>query len=220
MNLLSTFFTTQRRLPALFGSLALVVVAVWFYFSGSKEHSLPILAKDEIVILRTPGGMLEVATLIRNEEFRWSTSHTCPIINCEKLFGATISDVRVPVHYTYRIPLAEEWTLTLKQDHFDLAVPLPAPKLPAAIVTEKLEIRTEKKWFSPDKSEHRESVIRHIGGEFDRRALQKNYLDAQREDARKTVAEFAQKWMLAQGVPANVRGYPIRVSFPDEQNIR
>ena len=181
-----------------------------------KEKLLPVLAKDVIVVLRTPGGMLEVTTLIRNEEFRWSTTHTCPIVNCEKLFGATISEVRVPVHYTYRIPLSAEWKLKLEKDHFDLVVPLPEPKLPAAIVTEKLEIRTDKKWFSPNKGEHRESVIRNLGVEFDRKALQKNYLDAQREDARKTVAEFAQKWMLAQGVPANIRGYPVRVIFPDD----
>ena len=182
----------------------------------TNEQQLPVLAKDELIILKTPGGMLEVTTLIRNEEFRWSTAHTCGKLNCEKLFGATISDVRVPVHYTYRIPLSAEWKLKPEKDHFELAVPLPEAKLPAAIATEKLEIRTDRKWFSPNKADHHESVIRNLGAEFDRRAMQKNYLDAQREDARRTVVEFAQKWMLAQGVPANIRGYPIRVSFPDD----
>lgn len=216
LSLFSTIFPTQRRLLTVLAGLALVAIAAAMYRFGLKEHALPVLAKDEIVILRTPGGMLEVTTLIRNEEFRWSTKHTCPIINCEKLFGATVSEVRVPVHYTYRIPLNTEWKLKLEKDHFDLAAPLPEAKLPAAIFTEKLEIRTDKTWFSPRKGEHREAVIRSLGSEFDRRAIQKTYLDAQREDARKTIAEFAQKWMLEQGVAANLRGYPIRVNFPDD----
>ena len=218
MNSISSIFSTKRRLLAVLVGLALVLVAVavTIRLSGQKEHSLPVLAKDEIVILRTPGGMLEVTTLVRNEEYLWSTEHTCGPIDCGTLFGKTISEVRVPVHYTYRIPLAAEWNMKLVGDHFELAVPKPEPKLPAAIEVKKLQIRTDTTWFSPNKADHRESVVHNLGPEFDRRAKRKNYLDAQREDARKTVAEFAQKWMLAQGVAENLRGYPIRVSFPDD----
>lgn len=216
MSYLSSITSFQRRILLVLAASSVVALAVGIRSFGSNEQPRPVLAKDEIIVLRTPGGMLEVATLITNEEFRWSTTHTCPIVNCEKLFGATLSEVRVPVHYTYRIPLSAEWKLKLEKDHFDLVVPLPEPKLPAAIVTEKLEIRTDKKWFSPNQGENRESVIRNLGPELNRRALHKKYIDAQRETARKTVVEFAQKWMLAQGVPANVRGYPIRVIFPDD----
>lgn len=212
----SSIFSTKRRLLAVLACLALAATSVVMCSPAQQEHALPRLAKDEIIVLRTPGGLLEVTTLIRNEEFRWSTKHTCPIINCEDLFGPTNSEVRVPVHYTYRIPLATEWSLRSMNDHFELAVPMPVPKLPAAIDVNKLEIRTDKGWFSPNKTDHRESVVRNLGPEFDRRAKQKNYLDAQREDARKTVAEFAQKWMLAQGVAEKLRGYPIRVIFPDD----
>ena len=58
--------------------------------------------------------------------------------------------------------------------------------------------------------------MRNIRPEFERRAQQLKYRDAQRDDEKKSVAEFAQKTMLAQGVAANLRGYPIRVSFPDD----
>jgi hypothetical protein len=189
------------------------------YFSEKKGSSLPFLAVDQIVILRTPGGMLEVSTLVRNEEFRWSTKHTCPLIDCGSLFGATVSDVRVPVHYTYRIPLAAEWNLKLKGDYFELFVPQVEPKLPAAVDVGKLEIRTNGTWFSPNKPKHREAVIRNLGPDFDKRSKQKNYLDAQRADAKKTVVEFAQKWMMTQGVAPSTRGYPIRVFFPDEVRL-
>lgn len=196
--------------------VGLIGAAAALFFPKTKEKAEPILAKDEILILRTPGGMLEVATLVRNEEFRWSTEYNCPLVDCGSLLGKTISDVRVPVHYTYRIPLAKEWSLTVKDVHFELVVPNLEPKLPAAIEVAKLEIRTDTKWFSPSKTPHRESVIRNLGPEFDRRATQSKYVDAIRDDAKKAVAEFATKWMIEQGVEPKLRGYQVRVSFPDD----
>ena len=106
------------RFTVALGILILFALGGFYFFWGLKENSLPVLAKDEIVILRTPGGMLEVSTLVRNEEFRWQTTYTCAPLDCGRIFGATISDVRVPVHYTYRIPLATEWKLQLNVDHF------------------------------------------------------------------------------------------------------
>ena len=74
----STLSLPPRIIVALFG-LTMIALTGAGYFSGKKEGPLPVLAIDEIVILRTPGGMLEVTTLVRKEEFRWSTQHTCPL---------------------------------------------------------------------------------------------------------------------------------------------
>ncbi len=194
----------------------LFTIGGFYSFWGLKESSLPVLAKDEIVILRTPGGMLEVSTLIKNEEFRWQTTYTCAPFDCGRMLGKTISDVRVPVHYTYRIPLAAEWKLQFKADHFELTVPQVEPKFPAAIDLTKIEMRTKDTWLSPGTQEHRESVLKNLLPDIDRRAAQRNYIDAQREYARKTVIEFAQKWMIAQNVEPNKRNLPIRVYFSDE----
>jgi len=209
-----------RRI-AVAGFLALlVIVAIKLGANslGKTEKQESYLATDEIVILRTQGGMLEVATLVRNEGFQWSTSHTCPILDCERLLGKTTSEVRVPVHYTYRIPLEAEWKLKFETDHFVLSVPKLEPKLPAAIEVAKLQIRTDTTWTSPNVLEHRESLIRNLGPTFDQRGKQKAHIDAAREGARKTIVEFAQKWMLEQSVPASKRGYPIRVHFADEKS--
>lgn len=216
MRLLSSIFTLQVRLAIVLIILIAFAIGGIYLSSGIKEGSLPVLAKDEIIILRTPGGMLEVATLIRNEEFRWQTTYTCALIDCGKLLGATITDVRVPVHYTYRIPLAAEWKLQFKDDHFELEVPQAQPLLPPAVDLKKIELRTKTTWLSPGTQEHREALLKNFLPDIEKRAAQKNYLDAQREDARKTVVEFVQKWMIAQNVEPNKRGYTIKVFFPDE----
>jgi hypothetical protein len=52
--------------------------------------------------------------------------------------------------------------------------------------------------------------------DIEKKAAQKNSIGAQREDAIKTMIEFAQKWMIAHNVESNKRGYPIRDYFPDE----
>lgn len=199
-------------------ALVLVVVGALYWKSqGSTPNEVQVhqLAKDEIIIVRTPGGMIEVATLIKNEDFSWSTQHTCPFADCSFL-GKTISKLRLPVHYTYRIPLAASWTLKLRDGHYELRVPGFVPKLPVAFDTAKIEATTDKGLLAPNKADHRESMIKHLGPELDRRATQKTYVDSQREIARKTVGEFARKWMIEQSKDANKADLPIKVFFADE----
>lgn len=202
-------------------SALIVLVAAAAFFGGSalfgiKEKAEPVLVLDEIIVLRTPGGMLEVSTLVRNEEFKWSTSHACPVIDCGKLLGKTVSQLRVPVHYTYRIPLAANWTLKRKGDHYELVVPAEVPASPAAPDLSKLEIQTERGWLAPNAAQNRVSLLTHFGGEIDRRALQSTYIHAQREAARKTVGEFARKWMIEQGKGTMAATLAITVVFPGE----
>lgn len=204
--------------PALVVVALLVLVAVYLLRNqfGTREGPVPVLLTDQVIVLRTPGGMLEVAELVRNEEFRWKTEYTCQVVDCGRLFGRTISEVRVPVHYTYRLALGVEWRLKARDGYLELVVPREEAKLPVAVDLGKLEIRTDKGWLAPAVSAHRESMLKHLGPELDARASKREYLDAQRNAARKTVAEFARKWMVEQGVDKRKVDYPIKVFFEGE----
>lgn len=191
----------------------LMLLASYAINPTTSETKITRLAKDEIVVVRTPGGMLEVSTLIKNEEFGWSTKHTCPFINCGDLLKATISDIRVPVHYTYRIPLSENWTLKPKATHYELVVPMEEPKLPVAIDFTKMEMRTSKGWLSPNERENRESLLRQLGPELARRSTQKHYIEAQREASQNTIVEFSDKWMKEQGLEKRRADMPVKVVF-------
>lgn len=204
--------------PAVVVVAVLVLAAVYALRGqfGTREGPVPVLLTDQVIVLRTQGGMLEVAELVRNEEFRWKTEYTCPLVDCGRLLGRTVSDLRVPVHYTYRVALAAEWRLKSRDGYLELLVPREEAKLPAAIDLGKLEIRTDKGWLAPAVPAHRESMLKRLGPELDVRASKREYLDAQRNAARKTVAEFARKWMVEQGVDKMKVDLPIKVLFEGE----
>lgn len=191
------------------GALA-AVAAAWMLLAPTREERVAMLDPARIVLVRTPGGFLEVGALEKVEEFGWSSRYTCPLIDCPALLTPTISRVRVRAHYVYRIPLAAEWKLVPHGDHYLLTVPEPQLQLPVAFHTGDLQIHTESGWLSPPAAANREAVIKHLGPELGRRGVDAAYLQAQRPAAEKTVQEFARKWMLEQGQKAEK---PVKVEF-------
>ncbi|MBA3774806.1 MAG: hypothetical protein H0X13_20580 [Ramlibacter sp.] len=177
---------------------------------GTQQEQVKLLDPAQVIVLRTPGGMLEVATLNRVEDFGWQTTYTCPILDCGKLLGATVTRLRVPVHYTYRVPLAATWELRPDGKEHVLHVPPVQPALPPAIDTAKVELETHGGWMSPGRQLNVQSTLRQLGPELERRATQPHYLQMQEPHAAKTVAEFASKWMREQGKAPPPR---IRVVF-------
>ena len=200
-------------LPAV---IALAGFVAYSSFRFIKESPTVQLVTDEFLVIRTPGGMLEVSTLIKNEEFGWSTKYNCPLISCDAFLKPTISHIRAPVHYTYRLPLDEKWTLTRRGAFYELTVPPEQPKLPPAVEFAKMQIRTVRGWLSPSTQGNREVLLRQLGAELEKRSTQESYLAAQRVEARKTVAEFAHKWMGEQGVAKKLNGLPLKVTFKGE----
>ncbi|MBA2963109.1 MULTISPECIES: hypothetical protein [Ramlibacter] len=197
-------------------ALAVVVVLALAWWSARPhEEAVTVLDPARVRIVRTPGGMLEVATLQKVEEFGWQVSHTCPLVDCGELLGKTTSRVRVTAHVTYRIPLAEQWTLRLDGDHYELVVPPLEPKLPVAFETAGMQVQTERGgWFSPAAGPNREAVVRQLGPELAVRARRAEMKRLAEPGAAATVAEFASRWMAEQMEPAAQR--PIRVRFEGE----
>jgi hypothetical protein len=174
-------------------------LAGWLALPGVRQEQVKLLDPAQVIVLRTPGGMLEVATLQRVEEFGWQTTYTCPLVDCGKLLGATLTRVRVPVHYTYRIPLAATWELRPEGRGYVLYVPAVQPAIPPGMDTTKVEFETDGRWTSPDRASNVQSTLRQLGPELERRATQPHYLAMQEPQAARTVAEFARKWMREQG---------------------
>ena len=196
-------------------AVALVILALLAGFAwrgwGHREQAVDALDPARVRIVRTPGGMLEVATLQKVEEFGWQVSHTCPLIDCGELLGKTTSEIRVTAHYSYRIPLAPQWTLRFDRDHYELVVPPLEAKAPVAFDTAGMQIRSERGgWFSPAVGPNREAVVRQLGPELASRATRPDYRRLAEQAAAATVAEFAGKWMAEQMQPAQ---HPIRVRF-------
>lgn len=187
-----------------------IAAAAWFTRTP-REEPVTVLDPARIVLIRTPGGLLEVAALEKVEEFGWSSRYTCPFIDCPSLLAPTISRIRVRARFVYRVPLAAEWKLVPAGDHYELTVPEPQLQLPVAFHTQDMQIQTtEQGWLSPPAAPNREAVVRHLGPELARRGADRAYLQAQRATAEKTVAEFAHKWMVEQGARPSL---PVKVKF-------
>ena len=177
----------------------------------ANEEQVRSLDPAQVVVLRTPGGFLEVSTLVRNEEFGWRSSRTCPWVDCSALLGQRVGRIRVPVHYTYRMPLADTWTLTLDGDVYVLSVPAPKPLLPPGIDTSKAQITTERGGLlAPGAAANQENLLKNLGPELAQRAQRIEYLQQQMPAAEKTVREFAEKWMKEQRTEPT---RPVRVEF-------
>jgi hypothetical protein len=204
----------MRRVIAagVLAAAAAALGAIALYTSTTpKQEKVELLDPARVIILRTPGGMLEVATLSRSEEFAWSSRYTCPLIDCPTLFANTVSRVRVPVHYVYRLPLADKWELHPRQDHYELVVPGLQPASPVAFDTTQMQIESRKEgWVTPGKRANEHSLLRELGPELQKRAGQESYLKLVQPHAEKTVQEFAAKWMVEQKITIDK---PVTVRF-------
>jgi hypothetical protein len=197
----------------LVGAVLLVVllIAAWVWRQqATKQDRVDTLDPAQVTVIRTPGGLLEVATLAKVEEFGWRTTWDCPIIDCSKL-PSTVSRIRVRAHYVYRVPLAAEWRLEPEGDHYRLQVPALQLQQPVGFETSTMEIATPKgSIFAPAPGPNRENAVRYLGPELARRGASDAYVDAQRAAAMQTVREFAAKWMQEQGKKLT---RPVQVTF-------
>ena len=205
------FRPTFRLAAGILAAAVAFIAAILSTWHDRKEQSQQVLDPARVVLLRTPGGLLEVGSLEKAEEFGWKTSWDCgPVADCGKLFGTTVSRVRVRARYTYRIPLADEWRLERDGAQWRLQVPQVQLATPVPFHTGDVEINTTSGWLSPPAGPNRDLLLRNIGPELARRGAEPAYLQAQQPLAEKTVAEFARRWMREQRKGSDL---PIHVTF-------
>lgn len=166
------------------------------------------------VIVRTPGGRLEVSRLYTTEIIDTRVTH--------KLLGIRIGElvprIRVPAVYTYTIELAKEWHVLKTGNVYTVLVPPIKPSLPVAVDFSGIERDISGSWIlQPWKgSEDLRNLERGVTEELARKASSRDLLERQREEARRTVSEFARKWIAEQTPWTWLRPRDIRVLFADE----
>ena len=165
------------------------------------------------VVLRTPGGRLEVAELRQTESFEVSRDHEVLGVPV----GSTFSRVRVPVHYRYHVELAPEWRVRVLPDGgVRVIAPRVQPSLPVAIDTAQLQSESRGLWSLFTGPAQVQALARSITAQLARKAGTAPMLERQREAARQTVAEFVGKWLMTQTEWRPHAGRPVQVLFADE----
>ena len=167
---------------------------------------------DRIEVIRTPGGLLQVSTIASPEVFQTTQNHTIFGIPV----GQTTSQIRVPATFHYHIELAPEWKITVRGKSIIVIAPRVKPTLPVAIDTARLEKLTSGAWSlftgTAELNQLEKSITQSLAG----KAATPQFIELQREAARKTVTEFVAKWVLAQKRWKPSAGYAIQVFFADE----
>ena len=167
----------------------------------------------EILIMRTPGGLLEVSSMRMTEQF--DKRFVYEVLGLQ--VGETVAHVRVPATYRYHIELAPLWKIERTDEVFRVITPPLKPSLPVAVDLARLEQDEGGTWlllpFNADAD--REALLREITGKLAQKATSPAYVALQREDARKTVTEFVEKWLVTQEPWKSAKQPRIEVVFPD-----
>jgi hypothetical protein len=167
----------------------------------------------EILIMRTPGGLLEVSSMRMTEQF--DKRFVYEVLGLQ--VGETVAHVRVPATYRYHIELAPLWKIERTDEVFRVVTPPVKPSLPVAVDLARLEQDEGGTWlllpFNADAD--REALLREITGKLAQKAASPAYLALQREDARKTVTEFVEKWLVTQEPWKSAKQPRIEIVFSD-----
>lgn len=181
-------------------------------FFTQPEVEVTSLLGEEIVVMRTRGGWLEVSTIRSTETFEGTVPHE--ILGIQ--FDPTIARIRVPAHFSYRIPLATEWKVLRKAAEFVVIAPRVEPALPVAVDLSKIQKYASGTWSLLTGTDALEQSEKQITAKLAVKAVSPAYINFQREPARRTVAEFANKWLVTQTQWKDLEGKRIRVLFADE----
>jgi hypothetical protein len=187
---------------------ALLAWNLWF----GKSHVQVSNAARDVVVMRTPGGLLEVSTVATEERFDSTTTHTILGVPV----GETVAQIRVPATYRYHIPLATEWHFRVVDDMLVVIAPRVQPSLPVAIDTSRLHAFAEGLWAPVTGPDAMASLQRMLTAELAKKAASPQLILTQREAARATVGEFVRKWVLDQPRWKGRRPPTLLVFFEDE----
>lgn len=183
---------------------------------GTSEGPVQSGPSDEIMMMRTKGGLLEVSAFRASEVFDrtvtyWLKGVSIPI-------GKTVAHVRVTAYYRYNIELEPEWPIHRRDNQFEVIAPPVKPSLPVAVDLKTLEGDVGGTWillaFNSDSD--LKALQSRISEKLERKAGTAEYIRRQRDDARLTLCEFVNKWLVTQTRWKNESNRTISVRFKDD----
>ena len=169
---------------------------------------------EEIIVVRSPGGLLQTATVKADEFVDATFTH--------RILGVKIGEVapriRCRAYYSYHVKLQPEWRVVRKDGVITAMAPPLTPSLPVAVDTATIEKQVGGTWllvpFKGD--EGLEALERTITAKLGRKAASGEYKRRALEESRKTIAEFIENWVEQAGrgdvrrVEVVFEGEPVR----------
>jgi hypothetical protein len=205
----------KKLISYLVVALGAALLAVWAYRSLTARQDIVLSSPltDEMMVMRTKGGMLEVSRITAREVFDGAYANEFLFMN----FEPTVARIRVPVVYTYRIPLARDWSVMRFGQDFAVVAPKVEPSLPVAVDLSKMEKNASGTWSLLTGTQSLDAAERALTQKLAIKSRSAAYIQLQRDSARATVAEFVRKWLVTQTQYQHVDPDRVHVFFADEQ---
>jgi hypothetical protein len=201
---------------AVVAAAAIAVGIAWVAqrLDGDKrEVRSGIVAPEKPVVMRTKGGLLEVATVRALERFTREDSRDFWGID----LGTTVSQIQAPVTYRYHIEMAREWPIDVRGSTAIVRSPAIKPSLPVAFDTSAMEKYTRAGWARFNKEENLEALERSMTPSLAERAAGEAYRGLAEDAARRTIAEFVTIWLLKETDWKRDPLHKVVVLFPGEK---
>ncbi len=164
------------------------------------------------VIMRSAGGLLEIATVTVYERFKRTDTRDFWGVS----LGTTVSIIQVPVIYRYHIELAREWPIHITGQTATVRAGEVKPSLPVAFDTTKMEKYTQSGWARFNKDQNLAVLERSITPELQSRASTPAIRQLAIDAGRVTVREFVTTWLLKEQGWKKDPAYRVDVLFPGE----
>jgi hypothetical protein len=210
-------------------SIAVSILSLTAYALWKSEQALGFLSHfvtrgdsttstrtvGETIVMRTPGGTLEVAR-IKSYEALSRTNPGATIAWGLIDTGTTVSEIDVATLFRYHIEMAKEWPVQCSAGTCVVRSGPIQPTLPPAIYSQEMRKRTSSGWARFNKMENLAELEKSLTGELEKRASSERNMLAATSAGRRTVAEFVQTWMLKSTLKPGQPAPKVLVLFPGE----
>lgn len=199
--------------------MAALLAGGWWYagdevrrWTGKPQVQTQTGQPGRQIVMRTPGGLLEISRIKSYERFSRSDTRSIGPIS----LGTTESMIEVPALFRYHIEMAREWPVTCTPKACIVRAGPVKPTLPAGIYTSELKTRTSSGWARFNKHENLAQLTRDAEALLASRANDARNRDLALSVGRKTVEEFARTWLLKDSTFKRDPDFRVVVLFPGE----
>jgi hypothetical protein len=162
---------------------------------------------------RTHGDILEVASPLKTME-TFSREDTRYAAWGWVYLGTTTSEIKVPATFRFHIKLSEMTQARLDDSVLIVTAPVIHPTLPVAFDTAGMEKKTGGTWLRFDAAQQLADLEKSVTPALATRA--QAHAKTVRENARKDIEEFVQKWIVESHPGYRDRIKAVKVIFPGE----
>jgi hypothetical protein len=184
-------------------------------YTGGFLTTQTTLKTEEILLEmgRTHGDILEVASPLKTME-TFSRADARFAAWGWVYLGTATSEIKVPASYRFHIKLSEMKQARLDDTVLIVTAPVIHPTLPVAFDTTKMEKKTDGTWLRFDAAQQLADLEKTVTPALAARA--QAHVNTVRENARRDIEEFVQKWIVEAHPEYRGRIKAVKVIFPGE----